>query len=250
MKKPYVKKLSILPATLIIVTLGSAALAAELKTDTEKFSYSVGFQIGQSLKRDGVTPDIKLLTQAIQDVVDDKKPALTSEQMREAVTKFQQKQTAERNERAKVAKVDGEKYLTANKAKPGVKALENGLQYKILTEGKGVKPAATDTIVAHYKGTLINGKTFDSSYDRNEPATFGVSNVIKGWQEIIPMMPVGSKWQVYIPSELAYGERGAGGSIGPNETLIFDIELLEIKKPEIKQPEMVMPEMAAPEKKK
>ena len=123
----------------------------------------------------------------------------------------------------------GQAYLEANKKKEGVVTLPSGLQYKIITEGKGKQPKSTDTVVAHYRGTLINGTEFDSSYKRNEPATFPVAGVIKGWQEALPLMKEGAKWQVYIPAELAYGPRGAGDVIGPNEVLVFDIELLSVK---------------------
>ena len=122
-------------------------------------------------------------------------------------------------------------FLAENKSKDGITTLPSGVQYKVVMEGKGKKPTAKDSVVAHYRGALIDGTEFDSSYSRGEPATFPVTGVIPGWQEILPMMPVGSKWQVFIPSELAYGTRGAGANIGPNETLVFDIELLEIKTP-------------------
>jgi FKBP-type peptidyl-prolyl cis-trans isomerase FklB len=123
----------------------------------------------------------------------------------------------------------GQAFLEANKKKEGVVTLPSGLQYKIITEGKGKQPKSTDTVVAHYRGTLTNGTEFDSSYKRNEPATFPVAGVIKGWQEVLPLMKEGAKWQVYIPAELAYGPRGAGDVIGPNEVLVFDIELLSVK---------------------
>ncbi len=127
------------------------------------------------------------------------------------------------------AKSDGETYLEENKKQKGVIVLDNGIQYKILKEGTGKKPKKSDTVIAHYKGTLLNGTVFDSSYARNQPLTFGLNRVIRGWQEIIPMMPVGSKWEVFIPSHLAYGSQGAGRTIGPDETLIFEIELVGVK---------------------
>jgi FKBP-type peptidyl-prolyl cis-trans isomerase len=132
-------------------------------------------------------------------------------------------------------KQEGQQFLAANKSKEGVITLPSGLQYKILQEGTGPKPAATDTVTVNYRGTLINGTEFDSSYKRNEPATFGVNQVIKGWTEALQLMPVGSKWQLFIPSELAYGERSPGAEIGPNSTLIFDVELLSIKDKEKSQ---------------
>ena len=140
----------------------------------------------------------------------------------------QEKMQADRNARASKAKQAGEAFLASNKQKDGVIALESGLQYKVIRSGAGKQPAATDSITAHYHGTLLNGMVFDSSYDRNQPATFNVNQVIKGWQEILQLMHEGDKWQVFIPSELAYGEKGAGNDIGPNETLIFDIELISV----------------------
>jgi len=151
------------------------------------------------------------------------------EEMQAAVMETQQAQQAARQAGGDKAKKAGEKFLAENKKKKGVKTLKSGIQYKVIKEGKGAKPTAADSVVAHYKGTLVDGTEFDSSYKRGEPATFGVGQVIKGWQEVLPLMAAGSKWQVFIPSDLAYGEHGAGGSIGPNETLIFDIELLEVK---------------------
>ena len=136
---------------------------------------------------------------------------------------------AERGAQGEKAKQAGEKFLAENKTKPGVKTLDDGIQYKIIKEGTGKKPTAESSVVAHYRGTLIDGTEFDSSYKRGEPATFPLNGVIKGWQEVLPMMADGSEWQVYIPSELAYGSRGAGANIGPNETLIFDIELIDVK---------------------
>jgi FKBP-type peptidyl-prolyl cis-trans isomerase FklB len=123
----------------------------------------------------------------------------------------------------------GQAFLEANKKKEGVVTLPSGLQYKVLTEGKGKQPKSSDSVIAHYRGTLINGTEFDSSYKRNEPATFPVQGVVKGWQEALPLMKEGAKWQIYIPADLAYGPRGAGQAIGPNETLIFDIELISVK---------------------
>jgi len=152
------------------------------------------------------------------------------EDMQAAVLELQKQQQAERQVRGEKAKKEGDAYLAKNKKQKGVVELPSGVQYKVIIEGKGEKPKPTDTIVAHYKGTLIDGTEFDSSYKRGQPATFAVNQVIPGWQEILPMMPTGSKWQVVIPADKAYGARGAGANIGPNETLIFEVELLEIKK--------------------
>ncbi len=140
------------------------------------------------------------------------------------------KQQQEKMQEAGAAnKTEGEAFLAANKSKDGVVTLPSGLQYKILTAGTGPKPTASDSVVCNYRGTLINGTEFDSSYKRGQPATFGVGQVIKGWTEALQLMPVGSKWQLFIPSSLAYGERGAGAEIGPNATLIFEVELLSIQ---------------------
>ena len=154
---------------------------------------------------------------------------VSMEEMQAAVMEMQKSQQAARQAKGEKAKKAGEDFLAANKKKKGVQTLKNGIQYKVIKKGKGAKPKASDSVVAHYKGTLIDGTEFDSSYKRGQPATFGVGQVIQGWQEVLPLMAAGSKWQVFIPSDLAYGPRGAGPNIGPNETLVFDIELLEVK---------------------
>ena len=216
---------------LAITTFGSiSATAAELKTNKQKYSYAIGFQIGNNLKREGADVDVDAIAQGIKDVLSDAKLQVSMEEMQAAVLELQKQQQADRQARGEKAKKEGEAFLAKNKKEKGVVELPSGIQYKVVQEGKGDKPKATDTIVAHYKGTLISGKEFDSSYKRGQPATFAVNQVIPGWQEILPMMPTGSKWQVFIPSDKAYGERGAGADIGPNETLIFEVELLEIKK--------------------
>ncbi|WP_455207992.1 FKBP-type peptidyl-prolyl cis-trans isomerase [Kaarinaea lacus] len=208
----------------------STATAAEYKTNKQKYSYAIGFQIGNNLKREGAEVDVDAIAQGIKDVLSDAKLSVSMEDMQAAVLELQKQQQADRQARGDKAKKEGEEFLAKNKKEKGVVELPSGIQYKVIQEGKGEKPQATDTIVAHYKGTLIGGKEFDSSYKRGQPATFAVNQVIPGWQEILPMMPTGSKWQVFIPSEKAYGARGAGADIGPNETLIFEVELLEIKK--------------------
>jgi FKBP-type peptidyl-prolyl cis-trans isomerase FklB len=223
---------SFLCASIAVPLLFTSIAHAEtaIKTDKQKFSYAIGFQIGNNLKRDALDVDVDAIGQAIKDVLAGKDPQVTTEDMQKVVMAFQKKQAEERQAKAEEAKKAGKDFLEKNKKEKGIKVTDSGLQYKVIQKGKGNKPKATDTIVAHYKGTLINGKEFDSSYGRGQPATFAVNQVIKGWQEVLPMMETGAKWQVFIPSDLAYGERGAGANIGPNETLIFDIELLEIKK--------------------
>ena len=210
------------------------------KTDQEKLSYAIGVDIIRTLKQQTIDVDPMSVAAAIRDAGTGAPLKLTPEQITAALGQLQQAQQAKRQ--AQMAKVqearqtagtanvaEGKKFLDENKGKPGVTTLADGLQYKVLTPGTGAVPKATDTVSVNYRGTLVNGTEFDSSYKRGEPATFPVGGVIKGWTEILGLMKVGSKYQVFIPSDLAYGERGAGQDIGPNATLIFDIELLSIK---------------------
>ena len=217
---------------LLVLSLSLNAWGKEpagLKTDKQKFSYTAGYQIGQNLKRQNLDLDSKAFSQGAQDAITNAKPRLKPEEMQAAVQAQQKKDMEKQEAQAKKNLEAGQAFLEANKKKEGVVALSSGLQYKVITEGKGKQPKGTDTVVAHYRGTLINGTEFDSSYQRNEPASFPVAGVIKGWQEALPLMKEGAKWQVYIPADLAYGPRGAGGAIGPNEALVFDIELLSVK---------------------
>ena len=214
-------------ATLVALHNVNAA-DAKLASEKEKFSYAIGFQIGQGFKRDELDIDVATMSQAIKDVIDGKAPQVSVDEMRSAMENTQKVLVAKRNAQAEKAKAAGIAYLAENKKKDGVITRDSGLQYKVLKTGKGKQPTADASITAHYKGTLIDGHEFDSSYRRGEPATFGVGQVIKGWQEVLPLMKEGDKWEVYIPSELAYGERGSAGGIGPNETLIFEIELLKV----------------------
>jgi len=216
----------------------SAAAAPALTTRKQKFSYALGMNIGQglgsNLKKQGVEVDWTLVAQGLKDVVSDSKTRLTEEEAKKVLTEVQNEVRAQQQEKMKEAadknKTEGEAFLAANKSKEGVVTLPSGLQYKILTEGKGPKPTAADTVVCNYRGTLINGTEFDSSYKRGEPATFPVGGVIKGWTEALQLMPVGSKWQLFIPSSLAYGERPDPRSgIEPNATLIFEVELISIQ---------------------
>ncbi len=213
----------------LLLSLPFSAIAGAPKSDDEKFSYSIGYQIGQSLKRDSVKVDTDTLLSAIKDVITDGKLQMTVEEMQAAIKTYQDKAMAKREATGIESKKAGEKFLADNKKKKGIKVTKSGLQYKVLKDGSGEKPGEKDTVVVNYKGTLINGTVFDSSYDRGQPATFGVGQVIKGWQEALQLMKVGSKLEVYVPSLLAYGPTGAGGKIGPHETLIFEVELLEIK---------------------
>ena len=217
----------------------AAGTATPLTTRTQKFSYALGMDIGSkvgpSLKKQSVEFDPALVSQGLKDAMSGGKTRLTEQEAQAVLTEVQTAVNKERQEKMqKVAaanKAEGEAFLAANKTKPGVVTLPSGLQYKILKEGTGPKPTATDTVSSNYRGTLINGTEFDSSEKHGGAAKFGVSQVIKGWTEALQLMPVGSKWQLFVPSNLAYGERGAGGDIGPDATLIFDVELVSIDKP-------------------
>ena len=201
----------------------------ELKTDKQKFSYSVGFQLGQNLSRQKLDVDSKVVAQGMQNALSGTASKLKPEEMQAAIQAHQKKEQEKIEAQGKKNLEAGQAFLEANKKKEGVVTLPSGLQYKVLTEGKGKQPKPSDSVVAHYRGTLINDTEFDSSYKRNEPATFPVQGVIKGWQEALPLMKEGAKWQIFVPADLAYGPRGAGQAIGPNETLIFDIELVSVK---------------------
>ena len=217
-------------AALAGVALTAQAADAPLTTEVQKFSYTVGVQMGQTLKRDAKEVDVDLVARAIKDVMAGKKLLLSQEDMQKTMESFQQKQQQKQASMGDKNEQVGAEYLTANKKKDGVVETASGLQYKVIKAGSGDKAKATDTVVVHYKGTLINGTEFDSSYKRNEPTSFRVNQVIQGWQEALQLMSPGAKYQLAIPGKLAYGPRGAGGQIGPNETLLFDVELLEIKK--------------------
>jgi FKBP-type peptidyl-prolyl cis-trans isomerase FklB len=201
---------------------------SELKTEKQKLSYAMGIYFSQSVVQQKADLDIDAFTQAINDVLTNADLKMTQQEIQTVLSNYQQQLVSERDAAAGGNKTKGKIFLEENKKKEGVVELKSGLQYKIVKQGDGGKPAKDSSVKVHYHGTLINGKVFDSSYDRGEPVTLSLNQVIKGWQEIVPMMNVGSKWQIFVPSDLAYGDRGAGGSIGPNETLIFDIELLAI----------------------
>ena len=205
-----------------------------LDTDKDKASYAIGLNIGRSMKKDGVEITPELLTKGVKDGLADAKPLLTDEEITKVLTTLQADVRKRQQEAFQAAltknKEEGDAFLVANKAKPDVVALPSGLQYKVLQAGDGPKPTAADTVVCNYRGTLIDGTEFDSSFKTGKPATFQVNRVIKGWTEALQLMPVGSKWELYIPSSLAYGERGTqGGPIGPNAALIFQVELLSIQ---------------------
>ena len=219
----------------VLILIAAPALAADdsLKTQKDKLSYSIGMDIGGGLKQQSIDVDPDVLARGIKDAMKGDKTLLTREEAVSVITAFQKemraKQEAEKKELGEKNKKAGEAYLAANKKKSGVKTTGSGLQYKVIQEGTGAKPKATDTVTTHYRGTLIDGTEFDSSYKRGQPASFPVNGVIAGWTEALQMMKVGSKWQLAIPANLAYGERGAGETIGPNAALVFEVELLGIE---------------------
>jgi FKBP-type peptidyl-prolyl cis-trans isomerase FklB len=204
-----------------------------LKTDKDKVSYAIGMNIGKSLKRDSIDLDPAILLHAIKDVLGGSKLLLTDQEVQATLTTLQadlrKKQELQQQQLAETNKKEGDAFLATNKLKEGVVTLPSGLQYKVLQEGTGPKPAATDNVTVNYRGTLLNGTEFDSSYKRGQPATFQVGQIIKGWTEALQLMPVGSKWQLFIPPDLAYGPRQAGPAIGPNSTLVFEVELVSIQ---------------------
>jgi FKBP-type peptidyl-prolyl cis-trans isomerase FklB len=216
------------------VTLASLVPAAEteLKDQKQKVSYSIGLDIGTTLKRQLIDVNEELLNKGIQDGLSGAKPLMTDEQTKETMSTFQKemiaKQAAAKKATGEKNAVQAKKFLAENKTKEGVKTTASGLQYKVVKEGTGPTPKATETVKVNYRGTTIDGTEFDSSFKRGQPASFPVNRVIKGWTEALQLMKVGSKYQLFIPADLAYGEKGAGSDIGPNATLIFDVELVEI----------------------
>jgi len=215
-------------------TTAKTPVPLTLKTQKDKASYAIGLNIGKSMKKDAVDIDTSILLRGLKDGLAGSKPLLTDDEARASMvalqTDLRKKQEEKMLVQGEANKKAGEAFLSENKTKDGVVTLPSGLQYKILTEGTGPKPAATDTVVCNYKGALLDNTEFDSSYKRGQPATFPVSGVIKGWTEALQLMPVGSKWQLFIPSDLAYGARGGpGGGIGPNATLVFEVELMSIQ---------------------
>jgi len=219
-------------ATAFAFTAAPAFAQDKPDTEKEKVSYVVGMQVGQSLSQIKDEIDLDVVFQAIRGTLAGEEPKLTQEEamqvQQEFAQKLQAKRAAEMQELASRNKSEGEAFLASNKSKPGVKATASGLQYQVIEAGNGPKPAATDTVKVHYTGTLLDGTKFDSSVDRGQPAQFALNAVIPGWTEALQLMPVGSKYKLWIPSDLAYGDRGTPGPIGPNQTLVFEVELLEI----------------------
>jgi FKBP-type peptidyl-prolyl cis-trans isomerase FklB len=218
----------------VIVVLGILFLVSQvnaqeklvLKNQKEKASYSIGLNIGRNLgsdlKKQSIDIDTNSLARGIQDALSGANPLLSNEEIQETMVALQK-------EMAEKQKQQGDAFLSENKKKEGVKTLPSGLQYKVIKAGTGKKPKLNETVTVNYRGTLIDGTEFDSSYRRGQPAAFPVSGVIPGWTEALPLMGEGAKWQLFIPPNLAYGERGAGGLIGPNATLIFEIELISVQ---------------------
>ena len=212
----------------------------ELKTDKDKASYAIGMNIGQNLRKQSEVIDAAIVQRGMKDALAGDKTLLTEDEAKAALMTLQasmrKKQEEQVQQMAETNKKEGDAFLAENKTKAGVVTLPSGLQYKILSEGTGPKPAATDSVICNYKGTLLDGTEFDSSAKHGGPATFPVSGVIKGWTEALQLMPVGSKWELFVPPDLAYGQRGAGGGIAPNSTLIFEVELVSIKSSNAAQP--------------
>ena len=223
--------LLIVASSLALVSLAWAA-DPQLKDQKDKVSYSIGLDIGSTLKRQLIDVNGELLNTGIQDGLSGKKALLSEEEMKAVMATFQkdmtEKQAAAKKATGEKNAAEGTKFLAENKAKEGVKTTASGLQYKVVKEGTGATPKATDTVKVNYRGTTINGTEFDSSYKRGEPASFPVNRVIPGWTEALQLMKPGAKYQLVIPASLAYGERGAGSDIGPNATLLFEVELVEI----------------------
>jgi FKBP-type peptidyl-prolyl cis-trans isomerase FklB len=230
------KRFIICLAALCVASIGLAQDKAQLKDQKDKASYSIGYDIGSTFKKQKVDLNADALFSGLKDALGDKEALLSKEDREKTLEVFQkemmEKQVAASKEAATKNAAEGEKFLAENKKKDGVKSTTSGLQYKVLKEGSGESPKETDTVVTNYRGTLLDGTEFDSSYKRNEPASFPVNRVIKGWTEALQLMKPGAKYQLFIPSALAYGERGAGRDIGPNATLIFEVELLSVKPPE------------------
>jgi FKBP-type peptidyl-prolyl cis-trans isomerase FklB len=220
-------------AVLAFVAPALADNPAVLKDQRDKASYSIGVKIGADMKANALDLNSEALVTGLQDGISGAKPQLSDKERADSLMAFEQdlqkkeierlKQLAEKN------KKEGAEFLAANKAKEGVKTLPSGLQYKVLAEGNGTQPKPTDQVTVNYRGTFLDGTEFDNSYKRGEPITFPVNGVIKAWSEALPLMKTGAKWQLFVPAELAYGEKGAGRAIGPNSTLIFEVELVGIK---------------------
>jgi len=226
----------IISASLLALPLFGQEKSPQLKDQKDKVSYSIGLNIGTNLARQKVEVNPDVLTAGIKDAIAGK-PQLTQDQVKDVMTQFEKDMEQKQKEAGEKNKTDGAKFLGENKNKPEVKTTASGLQYKVIKEGTGPQPKATDMVTVNYRGTLINGTEFDSSYKRGQPATFPLNGVIKGWTEGLQLMKKGSKYQLFVPSDLAYGERAVGPDIAPNATLIFEVELLDVKPPPTPAPQ-------------
>ena len=214
----------------VVFTLMSFSVfaAAEVKTEEQKLSYSMGTYFAMGITQQDIKLDVPAFIQAVEDVLNKSEPKINIKEMQDILSKYKETVAAEEKMAIAKNKSAGEAFLAENKKKEGVVVTASGLQYKIITKGSGKKPAAGSNVTVHYKGTLTDGTVFDSSYARGEAATLSLAQVIKGWQEAVPMMTTGSKWQIYVPADLAYGDRAASEVIGPASTLTFDIELISV----------------------
>lgn len=222
-------KIYLLPIVFTIFVIVNPPVFGEESSMTEKqkLSYALGVFFAQSVSQQDIDMDVEHFLAAVADVLNNDEPKLSVEEIQSIFTKFQQQEQEKRTRQASVNNQAGKAFLEQNRTKEGVVELDNGLQYKILRPGTGVNPKPDSEVTVHYRGTLINGNEFDSSYKRNQPATLTLNRVIQGWQQALPLMKTGAKWQLYIPSEIAYGPVGQG-AIGPDETLIFEVELIEV----------------------
>jgi FKBP-type peptidyl-prolyl cis-trans isomerase FklB len=225
--------LSVLLGVVLLAGQANAEEKALLQTQKEKQSYSIGSDIGKRLRAQSIDVDADAFTQGMKDALSGGKMLMTEEEIKETLSALQKDLMEKQAEKTKILgeknKKEGETFLAENKKKEGVITLPSGLQYKVIKDGTGKQPSADSTVETNYRGTLVDGTEFDSSYKRGQPATFPVNGVIKGWTEALQLMKEGSKWELFVPASLAYGERGAGNVIGPNATLIFEVELISVK---------------------
>lgn len=220
------------PSWLLVIAVSFYALSAqavELTSDAQRLSYALGMMAVMSIKLEGAALDNEMVLQGVRDSLEGSEPALSRQEMFDAINQGRSMRKGATGSDAQESLTRGQDFLRRNKGEKGVVELASGLQYRVLKEGNGKSPKLTDLVVAHYAGTLIDGTPFDSSYDRGQPATFGVDRVIPGWTEALQLMKEGAKWQLFIPSDLAYGPKAVGDKIPPNSTLIFDVELIEVK---------------------
>jgi len=229
MKKSFIA----VPALGLLCGVCLAAEQVGLKDENDRATYSVGYQVGSDFKRRGLNVNPDVLVQGVQDAMSGAEPLLTPQEIRTTLVDLKKQALADQREKLKKQAEENleqaQAYLAENTQKQGVKSLPSGLQYKVIAEGAGKSPKKDESVTVHYRGTLIDGTEFDSSYSRNKPATFQTDRVIPGWTEALQMMKEGAKWQLFIPPKLAYGERGAGRRIPPNSALVFEVELLSVQ---------------------